>query len=64
MKNKKMIQLVDRIEELEDENHRLMIERDLLKNQVSTIRAETVDTLLYQDIIKLNHEHAMLQASL
>lgn len=60
MKNLKL--LVDRIEQLEDENHRLMIERDTLKNQINTIRAQTMEELLRQDIFQLEHEHAMYQA--
>ena len=43
-----MLALLNKIDSLQDENHQLMIERDLLKKQVSTIK--TTDQFLIQDI--------------
>ena len=56
MKKSKMIQLLDKIDIQQEEIHRLMIKNDLLTMQITTIKAETTDQLLMQDIIKLDVE--------
>jgi len=48
-----MALLADEIGRLRDDNQRLFVENDLLKQKVETIEAETIDRMLTEEITRL-----------